>query len=42
MRWIEMFCYGFVLTVIVLIARGAIKAFIDFQHGRHHEKQKGQ
>ncbi|HUU26561.1 MAG TPA: hypothetical protein VM123_02010 [archaeon] len=40
MHWYEVFSYLFVITVIVLIAVGAIKAFSDFYRGRHHEESK--
>ena len=38
MRWLEIFLYAFVLTTIVIIIFGAIKAFKVFYSGKHHEK----
>jgi hypothetical protein len=42
MHWIDVFLYAFATLVIILIARGAFKAFLDFYRGKHHEKQEGQ
>ena len=37
MHWIEVFIYVFISVVIILITRGALKAFHSFYHGEHHE-----
>ena len=37
MHWVEVFNYAFVSMVIILITRGALKAFHDFLSGKHHE-----
>jgi len=42
MGWLDIFLFAFAGVLIIMIARGAIKAFVDFQHGRHHDKQEGQ
>ena len=39
MHWVEVFNYAFVILVIVLISRGAIKAFGSFLSGKHHEEK---
>lgn len=38
MRWLELFLYGFVITVIILMIIGAIDAFKIFYSGKHHQK----
>jgi hypothetical protein len=37
MHWVEVFNYAFVIVVIVLITRGALIAFHNFYHGKHHD-----
>ncbi len=37
MHWVEVFNYAFVIMVIILITRGAVKAFHVFLRGGHHE-----
>jgi len=36
MHWYEIISYLFVIMVIVLVARGAFKAFYMFIRGKHH------
>ena len=38
MHWYEILSYLFVITVIVLIAIGAFKAFYIFIRGEHHKQ----
>lgn len=36
MHWYEVLSYAFVIAVIVLVTRGAFKAFKVFVRGEHH------
>lgn len=40
MHWFEIFSYSFIITVMVLIGRGAWIAFRGFLRGKHHEHQE--
>jgi uncharacterized membrane protein len=40
LRFYEIFSYLFLITTIVLISIGAVRAFHDFILGKHHEEQK--
>ncbi len=40
LRFYEIFSYLFLITTIVLIAIGSVRAFNDFIRGKHHQEQK--